>query len=101
MQGELDAEGLALEIQILGINGAGLESGNAAICNGRDLPWLQETPSGTVWIDWEVAWRDVVILDVENRPVTSYNLSTHRLDVPANYETLKGLIRDAAQETSR
>jgi hypothetical protein len=40
MQNDLDANYLQLDIRILGVNGAGLESGNAFITSGRDIPWL-------------------------------------------------------------
>ena len=52
MQNDLDANYPDLDIQILGINAVGRESGNASITSGRDIPWLQDgTPdSGSdVW----------------------------------------------------
>ena len=96
MNAELALENLPLDVQVLGINPQGYESGNALMCDGRDLPWLQEAGGTSVWSDWGVTYRDVVILDQDNKPVTSYNLTTYDLGVPANYETLKSLLRAAA-----
>jgi len=99
MQGELGTEGLA--VHILGMNEAGEESGNAAMCNGRDLPWLQDVAdSAEVWTSWNVVYRDVVILDRENQHFRSFNLSAHPLEITANYESLKQLLRDAVAEGS-
>ncbi len=87
-----------MPIQILGINAAGLESGNPSITAGRALPWLQDTPEANVWAAWQVTFRDVVILDTENRPVAAYNLTVHDLADPASYAELKQLLTDAAGE---
>ena len=96
MQKELDAMGLPVTVGILGVNGSGKESGNAAACEGRDIPWLQETPDEPVWGPWQVAYRDVVVLDADNLPHAVYNLTTHDLWDPANYEELKALLVAAA-----
>jgi len=96
MQKEFDAEGLPVEIRILGVNEAGHESGNAAMCDGKDLPWLQDVASQRVWISWSVTFRDVVILDEENMAHSVYNLTDRNLDDPANYEALRAILRKAA-----
>ena len=96
MQKELDAEGLAVPVQILGINAVGAESGNDVMCDGRDLPWLQDTAGEQVWQSWNVTYRDVVILNPQNERVAVYNLTTHDLATPANYDTLKSMLRDLA-----
>jgi hypothetical protein len=96
MQDELAAEGLSLAIQILGVNPAGMESGNADMCSGRDLPWLQEPAGVSVWTSWAVTYRDVVIVNAANETVTAYNLTTHDLGTPADYAALKALLRSAA-----
>ncbi len=82
--------------QILGVNEIGQEAGNAAACSGKDLPWLQETADHPAWSVWNVAYRDVIILDSSNRKVATYNLTTHDLSNPANYLELKGLLAAAA-----
>lgn len=79
-------------IEILGVNQVGVESGNAAICNGRDIPWLQETAADDVWGRWNVNYRDVIIVDADNVPVGVYNLTDHDLGVPANYDELKAML---------
>ncbi len=85
MQNELDGE----PIHILGLNEAGLEAGNAEMVEGRDLPLLQDTTADDVWGSWEVEWRDVVLLDRENRRRYVYNLTDHDLADSESYEALK------------
>ncbi len=96
MNDELAAEGLPRAVQILGINPQGHASGNAAMCNGRDLPLLQEVGGPAVESTWGATYRDVVIVDESNAWVTAYNLTTHDLRAPANYDELKSLLRAAA-----
>ena len=96
MQKELDALGLPVAVGIMGVNGSGRESGNAGACEGRDIPWLQETPAEPVWARWHVAYRDVIVLDEDNVPLAVYNLTEHDLWNQANYDALKALLIDAA-----
>jgi hypothetical protein len=98
MQNELDAVATTLPIDILGLNAIGLEAGNAAICSGRDLPWLQpDVTTEDPWLDWGVTWRDVWVLDADNVPIAVYNLTSHNLADPLHYEELKALLLTAAQ----
>ena len=94
MQAEIDSAAARTprEIHILGLNAAGQESGNAAMCDGRSLPWLQDTAEQDAWGDWAVTWRDVVILDARNMPQAAYNLTVHDLAETANYDSLKALL---------
>lgn len=92
MQKEIDAMGLPVALQIHGINETGHERSNDAACLGKDLPWLQEVPEQPVWSDWKVTYRDVVIIDEENRVLAIYNLTEHNLDTPADYEALKTML---------
>ncbi len=85
-----------LKVQILGVNGIGLESGNPTITSGRDLPWLQDTAAEDVWTKWAVTYRDVVILDSAGYRVGVYNLTEHDLADTGNFATLKQLLVDAA-----
>ncbi len=96
MQTELLALGLPVNVQLLGVNAAGLESGNAFITMGRTLPWLQDTDEKNVWASWGAVWRDVWILDGENVPIAIYNLTEHNLADAANYTELKGMLEAAA-----
>lgn len=90
------AENLTLELQILGVNSKGAVAGNPSVCEGRDLPWLQDTADEDVWGSWAITYRDVIVLDVENRIAAVYNLTEYDLTNPANYEALKTILRDAA-----
>jgi len=96
MQGELDAEGLPIPVHLLGVNYPGLESGNAAICNGRDIPWLQDTAADSVWVKWGAEWRDVILLNGKNEPVGVYNLTSHNLADAGYYAELKDMLRALA-----
>ncbi len=78
------------------MNGIALESGNASITAGRTLPWLQDVLATDVWKSWAVEYRDVVVLDQENRPVAVYNLTTYDLGNPANFAQLKSILVGAA-----
>jgi hypothetical protein len=99
MNRELAAEGLPVAVQILGVNGAGLESGNTDMCNGRDLPWLQDTADQAVWTSWAPTYRDVVIVNPDNERIDAYNLTAHDLSDSANYDALKAMLRSAAQSS--
>lgn len=89
MQTELDAEQHATVIQILGVDAAGEDAGNADMTAGRELPWLQDTAAVDAWGAWGVTFRDVVLVDPAGRKVGVYNLTEHDLGVRANYEELK------------
>ena len=97
MEQRLAGEGLPRPVRILGINAAGQERDNALACEGRSLPWLQDTAAVDAWGRWRAAWRDVVVLDAENRVTAVYNLTDHDLAVAAHREHLEGLLRDAAR----
>lgn len=94
MQDELSAAGL--DVVIFGVNGIGLEAGNATITQGRDIGWLQETVEEPVWTDWGITYRDVVLLDRDNNVVGIYNLTQHNLSDPASYAELYGMFEAAA-----
>ena len=99
LQDELDLEYPDLGIQILGVNEEGHESSNADMCEGRDLPWLQDTEELNVWDDvWGVSYRDVFILDEENVLFAVYNVnpSEHNLSDPVHYAGLRAVLLEAA-----
>lgn len=85
-------------IRILGVNEVGQEYGNAAVCVGREIPWLQEVSASPIWGPWEVAYRDVVILDEQNEVAGVFNLTTYNLDYPGNYAGLRNLLIEIADE---
>jgi hypothetical protein len=96
MQGEINATNPTHPVQILGVNPVGQEADNDLMCQGRTIPWLQETAEHPVWTPWAVTWRDVVILDTRNVRFSVYNLTPHDLADSTNYAFLKRLILEAA-----
>ncbi len=98
MQAEIDTTTTAHPVRILGVNAVGQETGNAAICSGRTLPWLQDTPQADVWTAWRVNFRDLVILDTRNHVINVYNLTDHNLADSTNYATLKSMLITAARK---
>jgi hypothetical protein len=96
MQADINGEGWPSEVQILGINFVGREAGNEAVCQGRELPWLQDTPEQNVWGKWNVKYRDVIILDADNVPVAAFNLTDKNLAYSWHYDALVSILRDAA-----
>ncbi len=78
------------------MNSQGAESGIPDMCLDRDLPLLQDTATANVWGVWAVAYRDVFVIDWDNRVVAIYNLTEHDLAQPANYAAMKDVLRQAA-----
>ncbi len=101
IQGELEAAYPNLDIQLLGVNAFGHENGVPGATEDKSIPLLQDIDAdansrGDIWELWDVEWRDVVILDAENQPVAVYNLTEHDLFIPANYDTMKSMLLEAA-----
>jgi len=97
MQQELDLRAdLDLDIQIIGMNEPGFESGNDLMTDRRDLPWLQDTHDDMVWDSWDPVYRDVILLDENNVEVGRYNLTGTDLGEADNYTDLLELFVDAA-----
>ena len=67
------------------------------LANEGDLPILQEDAANPVWSDWNVSWRDVVVLDPTNESLGVFNLTTFSLDNATNYAELKAILVAAAQ----
>ena len=80
------------DVRILGVNDVGASAGNVSVCDGRDIPWLQEDGLQKAGELWNVTYRDVVILDRDNIPVAVYNPTEHNLADPADYAELKALL---------
>lgn len=97
MQAQLDSISSSKQIRILGLNAVGAESGNEAMCQGRVIPWLQDSTDTNVWGAWNVTYRDVVVLSPENVRVAVFNLTTYDLADSANYAALKRILLDAAR----
>ncbi len=101
MQHDLDTNWSHLNIQILGINGVGYEDGNAWFTSAADIPWLQDADANSdlqsnVWAEWQVAYRDVVILDAENVPAGTFNLTTYSLGDGESYSRLRQMFISTA-----
>ena len=74
----------------------GYDSGNTSVTSGRTLPWLQDDSEYEVWTTWDIDFRDVAILDGENRLIAIYNLTTNGLSDSANYDELDAIFREVA-----
>ena len=96
MQQDVDTLATAKPISIFGVNADGHQSGNAAICQGRTLPWLQDVSSVNAWELWHVTYRDVIVLDSDGKVFRVYNLTANDLGVQAKYDELKAILLDAA-----
>jgi hypothetical protein len=95
MQNEFDAENDALPIQIVGLNESD-KTTTDSFTSDRDLPWLQDTVDQSVWKEWNIQYRDVLILDATNEPVMVFNLTQYNLSDSENYETVKTAFKDLA-----
>ncbi|MBZ5715148.1 hypothetical protein [Nannocystis pusilla] len=93
---ELNGEFPDLGIELLGVNGAGLETGVPQMAAGRFIPLLQDVAEVDAWTQWEVVYRDVIILDRDGVPVGVFNLTEHDLSMMGEYEALKGMLIDVA-----
>ena len=106
IQRELNATHPDLDIQILGMNQAGLEIGNPNVTEGHEIPWVQDVDSDNDgksdhWLNtWDYAYRDVVIVDANNVPQDVYNLTVNDLGVQSNRDQLTQLILDTTTATA-
>jgi len=99
LQKKLDSDYPDAGIFILGVNGAGLGD-NEGMCEGRDLPWLQDTEEADWWGNWGISYRDVVILDRQGNESDIFNLTDHNLSDPVEFSALEIILLEAAgQET--
>ncbi len=92
IQLELSVMDLDMEVQILGINDIGFDSGNDLMCATGDLPWMQATVDDDIWAEWDAGFRDVIILDENNVEVDRFNVTANPLDDPDNYIALRELF---------
>ncbi|MEM1034070.1 MAG: hypothetical protein AAGN82_27280 [Myxococcota bacterium] len=67
-----------------------------AFADGRDLPFLEQPADGTVWSDWGIRYRDVVVLDADNEVVGIINLTDDSLAEPDNQDALLDIIFSVA-----
>jgi hypothetical protein len=95
MAAELKASNPQINIEVLGVNRQDRSDYNSNIAPYH-LPWLQDTFTNSVWGLWHVTYRDLRILDSQNRLFTTYNLTDHDLSDAGNRETLKEAFMEAA-----
>jgi hypothetical protein len=93
MQRQLDDEAPS-QVVLLTVNEAGYEAGNAEFIVDKTMPLLQDTPKGA-WSLWQVAWRDVVVVDALGRRRDVFNLTQNDLSTAANFDTLKTKLLQA------
>ena len=88
-----------INIEILGVNEIGQDSPTAIalMTGGRNLALLQNTTSQNVWSRWGVVYRDVRILDAQNRLHGVFNVTSQDLGISANREALKAIFLAAAR----
>ena len=102
MQAEFAASFPELDIQIVGINQFGQESANSLMTAGRTTPWLQDVDSDNdllsdIWQEqWNVVYRDVIIVDAENTELGAFNLTTYNLADAPTYTALREILIDVA-----
>lgn len=96
MQDELAAEHPDLPIRLVIVNEAGHEDGLDDLYEVTDLPVLQDDEIALVWDTWEVTWRDVWVLDEDNRPAAIFNLTEHDLGDSEEYSALYELLVETA-----
>lgn len=69
---------------------------NSDVTSVSSLAWLQDTTEDSVWNRWQITYRDVYIVDSQNRLFAVYNLTEHDLFYPENQQALKQLFLAAA-----
>jgi len=82
-------------VQLHIINEVGYEHGQEDMAAPVDLPLLQDTFEQKAWLDWNVTYRDVVVLDESGNHVGVYNLTNNDLADSANREALEDLLMSA------
>ena len=100
LQAQLLTVNPATKIRILGINAAGLESGNPTIITNCTIPWLQDTVSANVYGAWGGQQLRLHILDTFNIQRAIWNHTANPLAVAndTNWNALKALLKQIAGE---
>ena len=92
MQTELN--NLNIKANIIGINDQNKSSGNEGMVEGRDLPWLQDLETTNVWSEWQISYRDIIILNTDNEYESLINVTIDNLTTEDGYNKLMNLITD-------
>jgi hypothetical protein len=66
------------------------------MCEGRDLPWLQDTIEDDWWGSWGVSAFDVVIIDRQGNEFDVFNLADHDLSDTDEFAALEAILLDVA-----
>jgi hypothetical protein len=85
-----------LDLQIIGVNERGHSSGLETANAERGLPLLQDDNTQLVWENWAVTYRDVIVLDGENKKVGVLNLTENSLADEESVAILEGFFLEAA-----
>ena len=93
---ELQSEGIT-DVNIMGINGFQYVNDDySGMIEDRVLPWTQDNLLVDAWGLWDVALRDLFILDRNGVLITKINLTSFNPDPEStcgqNYETIKNVI---------
>ena len=96
MQKILNTDHPNSRIAILGVNRKGLGS-NESLCEGSDIPWLQDTVEADWRCTWGVTLRDVIILDWNGDRVGVFNLKQHDIIDDVEFEALIDLLIDTSE----
>ncbi len=80
------------------MNEAGFDADNEGFCEGRDLPWLQDTQDVGVWSAWQVTYRDVIVLDRQGLLVGAFNLTENDLADADSLDQLRAALLRLAEE---
>lgn len=63
------------------------------------MPWLQPGAGDDIWTQWDVTYRDVIVVGPDNEYLWTFNLTEHDLSNPDNYASLKNqLLEQAAMD---
>ncbi len=104
LQDDLERNFPSSDIAILGVNEHGQQSANDVITAKSDVPWLQDVDDNQnnvsdVWYDrWQITYRDVWLVDEANELASVFNLTSHDLANPANYNALRQMVVETATE---
>ena len=85
-----------MAVQLHAVNEIGYSSGIETAVEKGTLPLLQDDSTQEVWARWDVTYRDVVVLDGENRIAGVVNLSNNSLANESTWNTLKSLLLEAS-----
>ena len=101
----------SLDVNVLGVNERGHESGNELATTDRSLPLLQDVDinndqSSDVWESWDANWRNVRVVDRSNDLQFVVNLLMYPLEDPddpqadpTNFNNLKNVLIGIGKQT--